>query len=134
MDSAAPSGSGKDDSAVEPSTSNRQIIQVEKRFCPHCNKTVSFKTFKAHKRLHYDSSNKKWLVSTPTLPIVFESNDKDAPTSLGIRQVEVMDQSIDYMPPSSIFDGEFWTCFFTIVKYNVICIRCIQVLVKTVYH
>ena len=33
---------------------------VSRRICPHCNKSVSFKTYKAHRRLFYDWANDVW--------------------------------------------------------------------------
>ena len=94
------------DDANEQCTTSRRIIQVEKRLCPHCNKILSFKTFKAHKRLHFDALSGKWQVSSATSHLSFESRnaDEDAPSSLGIRQ-ETLSEDIDFMPPSSIFDG-----------------------------
>ena len=31
----------------------RPTLKVNRRYCPHCDRLVSFKTFKAHKRLHH---------------------------------------------------------------------------------
>ena len=32
----------------------QSISQRKRRFCPHCREEVAIKTFKFHKRLHYD--------------------------------------------------------------------------------
>lgn len=69
---------------------------------------MSFKTFKAHKRLHFDVSSGKWQVSSASpVPLSFESKtyDEDAPSSLGLRLEEAISANTDLMPPSSQFNG-----------------------------
>lgn len=31
-----------------------------RRLCPHCDESVSLKTYKSHRRMYYDSSNDTW--------------------------------------------------------------------------
>ena len=33
---------------------------TSRRYCPHCKKSLSIKTYKAHKRLFYIASTKSW--------------------------------------------------------------------------
>ena len=42
--------------------SQRHIVKVDRRLCPHCDSSVFIKTFRAHKRLYFDSSTSKWHV------------------------------------------------------------------------
>lgn len=42
---------------------DRRILCVQRRICPHCNKSVSLKTYKMHKRLYYDQECDNWFVS-----------------------------------------------------------------------
>lgn len=44
--------------------------------CPHCGQLLSLKTFKAHKRMYYDSSSNTWL-SKQTL-VAQDIEDMDA--------------------------------------------------------
>lgn len=34
---------------------------MKRRFCPHCQEMLSFKTYKFHKRLYYDKVEYTWL-------------------------------------------------------------------------
>lgn len=43
------------------SVSTRKIIKVSKRYCPHCQETLSYKTYRIHKRLYFDSYRSSWL-------------------------------------------------------------------------
>ena len=36
------------------------LVRTDRRFCPHCNKLLSYKTFRAHKRLYYDEFKDEW--------------------------------------------------------------------------
>ena len=35
-------------------------LRTDHRFCPHCNELLSYKTFRAHKRLYYDEHKDEW--------------------------------------------------------------------------
>lgn len=39
----------------------RPLRRVERRYCPHCNKNPSLKTFKAHKRLYFNVQQDTWV-------------------------------------------------------------------------
>ena len=41
----------------------RKRVKISKRYCPHCKETLSYKTFRTHKRLYYDSLKSVWLSS-----------------------------------------------------------------------
>ena len=57
---------------------------VRRRLCPHCSKSVSFKTYKAHRRLFYDTSEDQWLLSSCSeLEMESSQNDETPPTSFG---------------------------------------------------
>ena len=38
----------------------RKKVKISQRYCPRCNKILSYKTFKAHKRLYYDPVQSAW--------------------------------------------------------------------------
>ena len=42
---------------------DRLVIKVDRRHCPHCQRLLSMKTFKIHKRLYYDAEKKLWKTS-----------------------------------------------------------------------
>ena len=89
------------------SASSRRLIQIQKRHCPHCNKIVSFKTFKAHKRLHYDSHAKQWQHYTLAYPpFQSHSGEEDAPTSFGAQEPDTSDETMDCIPPTGLYEGE----------------------------
>ena len=48
------------DSDDSETTNERKKMRVSKRCCPHCEETVSYKTYRIHKRMHYDVSRSLW--------------------------------------------------------------------------
>lgn len=58
---------------------------VSRRICPHCSKSVSFKTYKAHRRLFYDSSEDQWLLlaSEGTGEAPSSTSEEEPPRSFG---------------------------------------------------
>ena len=38
-------------------------LKVNQRHCPHCNKTVSYKTYQNHKRLYYSTESDAWILA-----------------------------------------------------------------------
>ena len=38
----------------------RKRMKISKRYCPHCKETLSYKTFRTHKRRFYDVSRSVW--------------------------------------------------------------------------
>ena len=41
----------------------RPTLSIDRRHCPHCSQFISLKTYKAHKRLYYDSDACVWQTS-----------------------------------------------------------------------
>ena len=39
----------------------RRIHKVDRRLCPHCDKNVSYKTYKSHKRLYFNTTSGAWI-------------------------------------------------------------------------
>ena len=39
---------------------NRKRLRTDQRFCPHCSNLLSYKTYRAHKRLYYDDVKDHW--------------------------------------------------------------------------
>ena len=48
------------DSDDRETTHERKKMRVSKRYCPHCEETVSYKIYRTHKRMHYDVSRSLW--------------------------------------------------------------------------
>ena len=38
----------------------RKTLRISRRFCPHCQQTLSYKTYRIHKRMHYDVARSMW--------------------------------------------------------------------------
>ena len=75
-----------------------RVVRTSRRLCPHCNQSVSFKTFKAHRRLYYDSAHDQWLGkaddSTRASSTIEMSVDCDLPpTSFGENSMELDDSN-----------------------------------------
>ena len=76
---------------------NRRIIRVDRRHCPHCQRLVSVKTFKVHKRLFYDEERKTWITCDNQSSDV-ESNCSSPPQSITQDDLAPMDPDIDSPP------------------------------------
>ena len=67
----------------------REIVGVNRRHCPHCDRSVSIKTYKAHKRLYFQSLTGDWSTCTmesATMPQGTMTGDEESdspPISLG---------------------------------------------------
>lgn len=79
----------------------RNRLVVERRQCRHCNKSLSLKTYKAHKRRFYDSANDVWFTKeSMTLQPENDSSDNESPPSVSEMDYESMDEGNCYIPPS----------------------------------
>ena len=61
---------------MEPSPAKRP--RPSQRFCPHCNEILSYKTYRAHKRLYFDSDNDIWF-REPQEDTEYDSKSDDEP-------------------------------------------------------
>ena len=60
-----------------------------RQFCPHCSQTLSTKTYKAHKRLYFDSNSNSWIKRRKADPEDFavrlcfdsDTDSEDAPSN-----------------------------------------------------
>ncbi len=79
--------------------SGRVILRVDRRFFPHCQEYLSFKTFKIHKRLYYNSGRDRWISkyyqdNTGEIPdIGDETSDETPPISFGVPVSDSEDDS-----------------------------------------
>ena len=72
---------------MESIEGERRIHKVNRRLCPHCDKNVSYKTYKSHKRLYFDTTSGAWIInrddnnlSNPhEFPDLSESMDAESP-------------------------------------------------------
>ena len=56
-----------------------------RRICPHCNEYVSLKTYKAHRRLHYDAITDRWSRRESSVSEEEEDTLEDSPPqSIGL--------------------------------------------------
>ena len=86
--------------------SDRSLLRVSRRLCPHCDKRVSFKTFKAHKRLYYDPARDHWFtsVSVPESQCDEEPTTDEAPPSSFRHNSASFSASTDAAPSFSYYD------------------------------
>ena len=70
-----------------------RVSAATHRICPHCDKELNIKTYRAHRRLYFDSQSKSWLIAGKYTP------DPKA-TSLPSTQDEIID------PPGDATDDE----------------------------
>ena len=77
----------------------RRIVHTSRRLCPHCNQNVSFKTYKAHRRLYYDSASDRWLGKAADGDSASSTTEMSAdgdlpPTSFGENSMELDDSNV----------------------------------------
>ena len=83
------------------------------RFCEHCNKRVSEKTFKEHRRLYFHEG--KWLFTREDVEARHHRSDSDDSSALSISLPESVpdnssvkiDSEISINPEDVAFDGMF---------------------------
>lgn len=107
-----------DPDPVEEEVSQRRILKVDRRICPHCDKNVSFKTYRLHKRLYYNSSLGTWItVDSPGGSA--EDEDKltetqasaSPPRSTGILNPDDDSTIFDYSePPCADYGKQVYGC------------------------
>ena len=44
-----------------PTPKKRKQFRPDQRLCPHCEEIVSYKTFRTHKRLYFNSKTNSWF-------------------------------------------------------------------------
>ena len=85
-------------------SADRRILRVERRFCQHCDEYVSFKTYRAHKRLYYLPSSGQWISkassSGTATDIAGSTVCEAAPTSFG---ESVTSQENEEGPPDTSY-------------------------------
>ena len=59
----------------------RKRLRTDQRFCPHCSKLLSYKTFRAHKRLYYDEVKDHWYKVLHDDGDEIQCNSEDRPLS-----------------------------------------------------
>lgn len=67
----------------EDSVCERPLLKVNRRHCPHCDRYVSIKTFKAHKRLHFDPGSSTWSVCFHEATSQSDNDSDSPPSSIG---------------------------------------------------
>ena len=71
-------------------------LRTDRRFCPHCSKSLSLKTFKAHKRRFYNSQSEVWYKSQ----WMSETQSLASSSSSSLEDLEL------YSPPDAIGESE----------------------------
>ena len=90
--------------AIEGGAAERRIRKVDRRFCPHCGKNVSYKTYKSHKRLYFNPTSSTWI-SRDGDRTSEEMNADSPPGSPGHVQLDPDVQEDE--PPCTNY-GELW--------------------------
>ena len=96
---------------MEDQGTERRIRKVDRRICPHCNKNVSYKTYKSHRRLYFNVSLGTWIINQDEVQVdpedcVHEMNDSPpgSPDHFDLGEQ-------DYDPPCSNY-GKFDRAIF----------------------
>ena len=67
---------------------------VTYRICPHCDKQLNLKSYKAHRRLYFDSQSKSWLLTSV------------APKFKKAASFPSQEESLETIDPPEIFNNE----------------------------
>lgn len=89
----------------QDSDTDRPLMRVERRCCPHCKKNLSLKTYKAHKRLYFNELDDSWV----NLCAETESADADIPVNASSPPGSEIDDPSDILrmsPPAHDHDYE----------------------------
>ena len=83
---------------------SRKRIKRTYKICPHCNKEINIKTFKAHKRLYYNDVSKAWIVqSVSKRTISYESDSSECslpPSMPELSESEEQSDEVDLCDPN----------------------------------
>lgn len=88
---------------------SRRVVRVERRFCPHCEQSISIKTYRVHKRRFFDGTTKQWIKesSSSTAPVYTDQSKATmSPSPAAIEsptRVLHRDEYSESFPP-----GMFW--------------------------
>lgn len=100
--------------------SQRRTLKVDRRICPHCDKNVSFKTYRLHKRLFYDSSVGTWITADSPggsaeddVNLIETKASSSPPKSTGILNPDNDSTPFDYSdPPCADYGKHVWLCMY----------------------
>lgn len=99
--------SGSDGSERQQGWKRRK---VNSRNCPHCNKTLSYKTFKAHKRRYFDRITSEWCRGDLAAGYTGSDDDSEsAPSSSEMEYDFSAAETFDSPPPlteSDLFSAQ----------------------------
>ena len=90
--------------AMDATTTSRQFLRVERRFCEHCGQSVSIKTYKVHRRLYFNEiTNKEGGTGTAAAFPEFE----ESPPNSG--EEDVSSAAEESIPPDAIdsYQGKY---------------------------
>lgn len=45
-----------------------RVSAATHRICPHCDKELNLKTYRAHRKLYFDSQSRSWLIASTGMP------------------------------------------------------------------
>ena len=71
-------------------------LKTNHRYCPHCDQTLSYKTYRTHKRLHYNPSG---VWSTGTQETSELSSSESLPDPIPYDDFETMCTDLPESPP-----------------------------------
>ena len=73
---------------------------MDRRLCPHCDESVSVKTYKAHRRMYYDPTSDKWSHRRTLIREQTSVSDSDDLIDSPPQSVGAMKQ----IPSSPVYD------------------------------
>lgn len=79
----------------------RRVLVVDRRWCDHCEESLSLKTYKKHKKLYYNKETRKWIKKDEVAIAQGKGcnpHDTESPPSLSGDEMELDNQQNS--PPS----------------------------------
>ena len=79
----------------------RKFVKVGKRYCPHCGETISYKTYRAHRRRYFDTHRSVWQEQTRSRQCIdlTPPGTSSSPPSMDVSASPVLDTHILESPP-----------------------------------
>ena len=94
------------DSDSSNHASERKRVKISKRYCPHCKEILSYKTYRAHKRIYYESCRSLWHTRDESLGRRSPSpGQASSPSYVSVVSQSPTSASSDESPPNSQLDS-----------------------------
>ena len=82
----------------------RKRVRINRRYCPHCEQTVSYKTYKTHTRMYYHSTGSLWHTKQGTSIAYCSPSLKlsSPPSHMDLVSSQSSSADSDESPPNSL--------------------------------